>query len=112
MNPPAETERAGMETLLLSGSGESGRPGRGLRAGQRHGGGHQGTWEIPKPPAEEAGTGGEGNGAEGKGEGSLSPLIVPMKAGEPDPRDPGSREGEDRGHGPVVGSHGRDQRPP
>jgi len=35
--PTGGTERAGMETLLLSSSGESGRSRRGLRAEPRHG---------------------------------------------------------------------------
>jgi len=108
--PTGETERAGMETLRLRLEGKSGRSHRGLRTGPRHRrdtGEHGRSRSLPA----KRGTRGEGNEAGGKGEGSLSPLIVPMESRETDPREPGSREGEDRGHGTVVGPHRRDQRP-
>lgn len=108
--PTGETERAGMETLRLRLEGKSGRTRRGLRAGPRHGG-DTGEHGRSRSLLAKRGTRGEGNEAGGRGEGSLSPLIVPIESRETDPREPGSREGEDRGHGTVVGPHRRNQRP-
>ena len=88
MNPAAGTERAEMETLFLSSDGESGRSCRGLRAGQRHRG-PPGNMGDPEASSLRTGTEGEGNEAGGKGEGSLSLLIVLRESRETSPEGAG-----------------------
>jgi len=88
VNPAAATERAEMETLFLSSEGESGRTRRGLRAEQRHRG-TPGNMGDPEASSRWTGTEGEGNEAGGKGEGSLSLLIVPSESRETRPEGAG-----------------------
>lgn len=93
--------------------------------------GSQGTWEIPLSPLNESGRNkpveqvpglwmvlsgihgtkhqragvvptGKGNGAIGMDTGSLSPFIVPLKAGKLHPKEPVSREGRGRVTEPFL----------
>jgi len=61
-------------------------------------------WHLQERNTSDAGVVpiGEGNGVVGKEAGSLSPFIIPLKAGKPIPGEPVSREGRGRVTEPLV----------